>query len=184
METPSGTQASESDTPACGGDAGAWPSITPKRVSRLNPASAWIRKEVPRLRIVSDKTLAASKERQLAAPIGDSNRRESRRREVPTVTCSRAFTKCGVCGAGFIMPGKHRFGCFGARDQGRCDTKASEALRGLIDAIVLTPSQGELQIELRESGRPCCQPPQMRRGRPKQATSRCKVKWLRGLATR
>jgi site-specific DNA recombinase len=28
-------------------------------------------------------------------------------------------------------------------------TEASEALRGLIDAIVLTPSQGELQIELK-----------------------------------
>jgi site-specific DNA recombinase len=28
-------------------------------------------------------------------------------------------------------------------------TEASEALRGLIDAIVLTPNQGELQIELR-----------------------------------
>ena len=28
-------------------------------------------------------------------------------------------------------------------------TEASEALRGLIDAIVLTPHQGELQIELK-----------------------------------
>ena len=28
-------------------------------------------------------------------------------------------------------------------------TEASEALRGLIDAIVLTPDQGELQIKLR-----------------------------------
>ena len=28
-------------------------------------------------------------------------------------------------------------------------TEASEALRGLIDAIVLTPNQGELQIELK-----------------------------------
>jgi hypothetical protein len=32
-----------------------------------------------------------------------------------------ALTKCGVCGAGFIMSGKNRLGCFGARDQGRCD---------------------------------------------------------------
>jgi site-specific DNA recombinase len=31
------------------------------------------------------------------------------------------LTKCGVCGAGFIMSGKNRLGCFGARDQGRCD---------------------------------------------------------------
>jgi hypothetical protein len=31
------------------------------------------------------------------------------------------LTKCGICGAGFIMSGKNRLGCFGARDQGRCD---------------------------------------------------------------
>jgi site-specific DNA recombinase len=30
-------------------------------------------------------------------------------------------------------------------------TQATEALRGLIDAIVLTPSQGELRIELKGS---------------------------------
>jgi site-specific DNA recombinase len=31
------------------------------------------------------------------------------------------LTKCGICGAGFIMASKNRLGCFGARDQGRCD---------------------------------------------------------------
>jgi len=31
------------------------------------------------------------------------------------------LTKCGVCGAGFIMAGRNRLACFGARDQGRCD---------------------------------------------------------------
>ena len=31
------------------------------------------------------------------------------------------LTKCGICGAGFIMSAKNRPGCFGARDQGRCD---------------------------------------------------------------
>lgn len=30
-------------------------------------------------------------------------------------------------------------------------TEASEALRGLIDSIVLTPNQGELQIELKRN---------------------------------
>jgi len=36
---------------------------------------------------------------------------------------------------------------------GETRTEASEALRGLVDAIVLTPDHGELQIELnRKSG--------------------------------
>jgi hypothetical protein len=34
-------------------------------------------------------------------------------------------------------------------------TKSSGALRGLIDAIVLTPNQGELQIELKGIWRRC-----------------------------
>ena len=36
-----------------------------------------------------------------------------------------------------------------ALEQPETRTEASEALRGLIDAIVLTPNQGELQIELK-----------------------------------
>ncbi len=36
-----------------------------------------------------------------------------------------------------------------ALEQPEARTEASEALRDLIDAIVLTPNQGELQIELR-----------------------------------
>ena len=34
-------------------------------------------------------------------------------------------------------------------------TAAAEALRGLIDAIVLTPQEGELKIELQAIWRPC-----------------------------
>ena len=74
-------------------------------------------------------------------------------------------------------------------------TEASEALRGLIDGIVLTPNQGEppsraggdscfgeprLQIELKGSLAGCWEPPQMRRGRRKLATSRCKLEWCGG----
>jgi hypothetical protein len=33
------------------------------------------------------------------------------------------LTKCGVCGAGFIMGSAYRLCCFGARDQGTCSNK-------------------------------------------------------------
>ena len=53
-------------------------------------------------------------------------------------------------------------------------TEASEALRGLVDAIVLTPNEGELQIELRGNladagGGPKCEEV-ARNGRPLAAS--------------
>ena len=93
---------------------------TGKRVSRLNPEAEWMRKEVPALRIVPDDLWSVAKSRQ-----------QHTRHTVKTVGALGAarrpqylfsgLTKCGVCGAGFIMSGKNRLGCFGAREQGRCD---------------------------------------------------------------
>ena len=93
---------------------------TGKRVSRLNPTSEWMSKDVPELRIVPDEIWTAAKARQkqtrhtmkTAGAIGAAKR--------PQYLFS-GLTKCGVCGVGFIMSGKNRLGCFGARDQGRCD---------------------------------------------------------------
>ena len=52
------------------------------------------------------------------------------------------LTKCGVCGAGFIMSSKNRLGCFGARDQGRCDNHLT-IRRDEVEARVLTRAAGE-----------------------------------------
>jgi hypothetical protein len=49
----------------------------------------------------------------------------------------------GMCGAGFIMMGKHRLGCFGARDQGRCDNHLT-IRRDEVEARVLTALQDKL----------------------------------------
>jgi len=53
------------------------------------------------------------------------------------------LTKCGVCSAGFIMTGKHRLGCFGARDQGRCDNHLT-IRRDEVEARVLKALQEKL----------------------------------------
>ena len=93
---------------------------TGKRVSRLNPATEWMRKEVPALRIVSDEMWTEAKQRQehgRHAVRAAGNPGGARRPQ----DLFSGLTKCGVCGAGFIMTGKHRLGCFGARDQGRFD---------------------------------------------------------------
>jgi hypothetical protein len=110
---------------------------TGKRVSRLNPEAEWMRKEVPDLRIISDELWTDAKGRQehgRRAIKAAGNPGGARR---PQYLFS-GLTKCGVCGAGFIMTGKHRLGCFGARDQGRCDNHLT-IRRDEVEARVLRP---------------------------------------------
>jgi site-specific DNA recombinase len=93
---------------------------TGKPVSRLNPTSEWMSRDVPALQIVRDDIWTVAKSRQqhtrhavkTAGAIGVAKR--------PQYLFS-GLTKCGICGAGFIMAGRNRLACFGARDQGRCD---------------------------------------------------------------
>jgi site-specific DNA recombinase len=95
---------------------------TGKRISRLNPQAEWITKQIPSLRIVSDELWNATKNRQnatrrtitRAGNIGFARR--------PQYLFS-GLSKCGVCGAGFIMAGRNRLACFGAREKGTCDNR-------------------------------------------------------------
>jgi hypothetical protein len=115
---------------------------TGKRVSRLNPTSESMSRDVPELRIVSDDLWSATKSRQkqtrhtmkTAGAIGAAKR--------PLYLFS-GLTKCGICGAGFIMSGKNRLGCFGARDQGRCDNHLT-IRRDEVEARVLCALQEKL----------------------------------------
>src|SRR5580765_5483135 len=113
-----------------------------KRVSRLNPTTEWMSREVPELRIVPDNLWTSAKSRQkrtrhamkTAGVIGAAKR--------PQYLFS-GLTKCGICGAGFIMSGKNRLGCFGARDQGRCDNHLT-IRRDEVEARVLSALQDKL----------------------------------------
>jgi site-specific DNA recombinase len=115
---------------------------TGKRVSRLNPEAEWMRKGLPELRIVPDDLWSAAKSRQqqtrhtvkTAGALGAAKR--------PQYLFS-GLTKCGICGAGFIMSGKNRLGCFGARDQGRCDNHLT-IRRDEVEARVLRALQEKL----------------------------------------
>lgn len=95
---------------------------TGKRVSRLNPPSDWIVKDVPQLRIILDELWNAAKDRQQrtrytiakTGNFGAANR--------PRYLFS-GLTKCGVCSAGFVVGSRNRLCCFGARDQGTCSNR-------------------------------------------------------------
>jgi site-specific DNA recombinase len=108
---------------------------TGKRISRLNTKAGWITKEIPSLRIVSDELWNAAKDRQSATRrtitragnIGFARR--------PQYLFS-GLSKCGVCGAGFIMAGRNRLACFGAREKGTCDNRLT-IRRDEVEARVL-----------------------------------------------
>jgi site-specific DNA recombinase len=93
---------------------------TGKRVSRMNPPSDWMTRDVPALRIVSDDVWTAAKARQEQTRHAVKSAGHLGRARRPRYLFS-GLTKCGVCGGGFIMAGRNRLACFGARDQGRCD---------------------------------------------------------------
>ena len=115
---------------------------TGKRISRLNPTADWIAKETPSLRIVNDELWAAAKARQSATHrtithggnIGFARR--------PHFLFS-GLSKCGVCGAGFIMAGRNRLACFGARDKGTCDNHLT-IRRDEVEAPVLKALEEKL----------------------------------------
>ena len=115
---------------------------TGKRISRLNPKAEWITKEIPSLRIVGYELWNATKDRQSATRrtitragnIGFARR--------PQYLFS-GLSKCGVCGAGFIMAGRNRLACFGAREKGTCDNRLT-IRRDEVEARVLKALEEKL----------------------------------------
>jgi site-specific DNA recombinase len=98
---------------------------TGKRVSRMNPLSQWIIKDVPELRIIDDDLWQAVKARyagvQRKWKAAEDDRRFNQSRRLKYLFSGR--TKCGECGAGFIVHSREFLGCFGARDRGTCTNR-------------------------------------------------------------
>jgi site-specific DNA recombinase len=115
---------------------------TGRRVSRLNRPAEWVTTEVPHLRIVSDDVWAAAKQRQvdIGRAIRSKGTHIGARR--PRYLFS-GLTKCGVCGAGFIMANVDRLSCFGAREQGTCSNRLT-IRRDEIERRVLTALRDRL----------------------------------------
>ncbi len=115
---------------------------TGKRVSRLNPASEWITTDVPHLRIIPDDLWSAAKQRQKHTRHAIATTGKLATANRPRYLFS-GLTKCGVCGAGYIMGSANRLSCFGARDQGTCSNKLT-IRRDEVEARVLNALQEKL----------------------------------------
>jgi site-specific DNA recombinase len=95
---------------------------TGRRVSRLNPAGSEVVTKVPHLRIIDEQLWDAVKRRQaevslpltdphITTPLNDLHR--------PRFLLSGLLT-CGVCGGGYTIRAKDRYGCARRGSQGTC----------------------------------------------------------------
>jgi DNA invertase Pin-like site-specific DNA recombinase len=118
---------------------------TGKRVARPNPPSEWITKDVPELRIIDDELWLAVQTRYASVQrkwrTAEEGRRSNQFRR-PKYLFS-GLTKCGECGAGFIVYSRELLGCFGARDRGTCSNKLTIA-RPEVERRVLRALQDKL----------------------------------------
>ena len=110
---------------------------TGKRLARLNPPAERITKDVPELRIVSDELWQAAKARQASVQRKWSAKEPRRFNQFrrPKYLFS-GLTKCGECGAGFIVYSREHLGCFGARGRGTCTNRLTIPRRD-VEARVL-----------------------------------------------
>lgn len=113
---------------------------TGKRVSRLNPESEWIVKDVPDLRIIDQATWDAVKQKQGAinkkAQSGFWNARRPK-------NLFSYLIKCGECGGGCSSVNATQIGCSSARNKGTCGNKLTIS-RNYLEEDILGALQGQL----------------------------------------
>jgi site-specific DNA recombinase len=111
---------------------------TGKRVSRLNPQSEWIVREVPELRIVDQDLWERVKSRQ-AALRKDTRTDRGQERSFWAQTRPKyllsGLLRCGACGGAYTKINANLFGCAAARNKGTCSNRIN-IRRDAIEAMV------------------------------------------------
>ncbi|MGC3939937.1 recombinase family protein [Roseobacter sp. EG26] len=113
---------------------------TGKRVSRVNPDSEWITKDMPDLRIIDQATWDAVKQKQGAvnkkAQSGFWNARRPK-------NLFSFLIKCGECGGGCSSVNATQIGCSSARNKGTCNNKLTIS-RNYLEEDILGALQDQL----------------------------------------
>ena len=125
---------------------------TGKRVSRLNPESEWIAKDVPELRIIPQELWDKVKARQRTLEATERNADDEGQpgagfwdRRRPQYLFS-GLLKCGECGGGFVKYSHDRLGCATARNKGTCSNLLT-IKRSEVEASVLYGLKSHLMDE-------------------------------------
>jgi site-specific DNA recombinase len=113
--------------------------VTGKRVSRLNPKSAWIAIEVPELRIVDQDLWDEVRQRQIELSLSVRSERirsalNERHRNKYLLS---GLLVCGVCGAAYTVIGGERYACANHVNRGTCSNPRAIS-RKEIERRVLT----------------------------------------------
>ena len=151
---------------------------TGKRVSRLNPDSAWIVQNVASLRLVDQDLWERVKARQGALEAGrrsgESPGYWERRRPRYLFT---GLMCCAVCGGGIVHFNKVYIGCANARNKGTCDNKATIRRDALEDAVARrtskSPDGARADPDLLRGIRSRHEPPARRAQRAANGGCRC-----------
>ncbi|MDO5622646.1 MAG: recombinase family protein [Paracoccus sp. (in: a-proteobacteria)] len=126
--------------------------FTGKRVSRINPETAWIRTEVPHLRIVDDALWQAVRNRQkdiavlfeaTAEGVRRAKARKLHEKKRPVSLLSGLLT-CGCCSGRYGLIMRDRYGCLNHHRRGTCDNNRTitrdrieeRVLSGLKDRLI------------------------------------------------
>ena len=118
---------------------------TGKRVARPNPREQWEIVEVPELRIVTDEFWTAVKARQkeTAFEIGKTDDGRALNRAHRRRFLLSGLLHCGLCGGGYTILAKDRYGCATRRAKGTC-TNAITVTRQEIEDRVLSGLKDKL----------------------------------------
>ncbi len=118
---------------------------TGKRVSRPNPEAEWVISQVPALRIVDDELWKAVQARYASVQRKWTAAEPAKRfnQFVRPKYLFTGMTKCGECGAGFVVYYRDKLGCFGSRERGTCTNKLTIS-REEVEQRVLTALQEKL----------------------------------------
>jgi len=118
---------------------------TGKRVSRPNPEGEWVISQVPALRIVDNELWQAVQARYARVQKRWSAAEPAKRfnQFIRPKYLFTGMTKCGGCGAGFVVYYRDRLGCFGTRERGTCTNKLTIP-RQEVETRVLTALQEKL----------------------------------------
>ena len=119
---------------------------TGKHISKLNPQSAWITKEVPELRIIDQDLWNRVKDHQIATELPERGRKISNvlnTRHRPQHLFS-GLMKCGVCGGNYTVYNQDRYACSNHIYRGTCGNThsvnrediESRLLTGIKDRLV------------------------------------------------
>jgi site-specific DNA recombinase len=122
---------------------------TGKRVSRHNPDSALIVKDVPHLRIIDQELWEKVKARQGALSVKQADA-QSEGKKAPGFwdrrrprTLFSGLMKCGCCGGGFIKINHDYFGCATARNKATCNNLTA-IRRDVLEETILSGLQHHL----------------------------------------